>query len=296
MFKGNEKLRGLGELIKMDQVQIQEYFKCSQDKIHWCENYFHIISLDHGDILFKPHDYQKKAIICIDHNPDNLLNTIMMFPRQAGKTTLVSAYLLHEALFKDHQTIAIVANKYDTALEIMGRIRYACENLPLWMQSGVKEFNKGSIEFENGSKIICSVTTSTAISGKSINILYIDEMSKIPKNVANEFISSTFPVIASGKTTKIIITSTPKGLNSFYDFWKGAVNKKNDFYPMKIHWWDVPGRDEAWKEREIRKFGKQKFAQEYSCVNKNTIITVMDKKTGEIKDIKIEDLYNELKV
>ena len=232
-------------------------------------------------MLFKPHDYQKKALIGIDNNPDNLLHSILMFPRQAGKTTLVSAYLLHYALFNDFKTIAIVANKADTAIEIMSRIRYAYENLPLWMQCGVKEFNKGSIELENGSKIISSCTSSTAISGKSVSILYIDEMSKIPKNIANDFVSSTFPVIASGKTTKIIITSTPAGLNLFFDFWKGAINKKNDFYPMKINWWDVPGRDEEWKQKEIRKFGKQKFSQEYSCQFLGSSSTLVDPDTIE---------------
>lgn len=269
MFKGKENLRSEGERVEMTPELQKEWIRCAQDLIYFCENYFKIITLDEGPQLFIPYNYQKKALKVFVSNPNGLPHVIGLWPRQQGKTTVVSAYLLHYALFNDNVGCAILANKDETATEIMTRIKFAYENLPLWLQQGIKTngWNAKSIKLGNGSSLFSTTTSSGSISGKSISRLYIDEFSKIPEHVAQDFIASTWPVISSGKKTKIIITSTPKGLNHFYQFWKNAVDEKNNFFPMKVRWQDHPDRDKAWKKKTLQELNNNKilFNQEYLC-------------------------------
>jgi hypothetical protein len=186
-------------------------------------------------------------------------------PRQSGKSTTVVSYLLHYAIFNDNVNIAILANKASTARDLLGRLQLAYENLPKWMQQGVLIWNKGSLELENGSKIVAASTSASAVRGGSYNIVFLDEFAFVPNNVAEEFFSSVYPVISSGKSTKMIIVSTPHGMNHFYKIWHDAERKKNEYIPTEVHWSDVPGRDEEWKRQTIANTSDQQFAVEFEC-------------------------------
>ena len=191
-------------------------------------------------------------------------------PRQSGKSTTVTSYLLHYILFNQSMSVALLANKLTTARELLGRLKLAYEFLPLWLQQGVLEWNKGSIVLENGSKVLASSTSSSAIRGGSFNCILLDEFAYVPQNVAEEFFSSVYPTITSGKTTKVIITSTPNGLNMFYKIWMNANKQpneegKNEYCPMEVHWSDVPGRDEKWKKQTIANTSEEQFNTEFNC-------------------------------
>jgi hypothetical protein len=205
-------------------------------------------------------------------------------------TTTSMAYLLHQAITRPNITVAILANKGDTAAEVLDRIKFAYESLPWFIQVGVKTWNKKSVEFGNGSKIITAATSGSSIRGKSISVLYLDEFAHIDNDV--EFYTSTYPVISSGKSTQVIMTSTPKGLNLFYKIWTDAIEGRNNFKTLAYDWTVVPGRDEAWREETIANTSPVQFAQEFECVDGDTIVTVLDTLTNKEINIKISDLYN----
>ena len=169
-------------------------------------------------------------------------------PRQTGKSTTVVSYLLHYAVFNDNVNIGILANKAATARELLGRLQTAYENLPKWMQQGILSWNKGSLELENGSKILAASTSASAVRGMSFNIIFLDEFAFIPNHIADQFFASVYPTISSGKSTKVIIVSTPHGMNHFYRMWHDAERKKNEYVPTAVHWKEVPGRNAAWKK------------------------------------------------
>jgi hypothetical protein len=240
---------------------ISEYLKCSKDPIYFAEKYIQIVHVDHGLIPIKMYDYQKEIATAITDNRRVTVNT----SRQAGKTTTAVAIILHYVLFNDYKTVALLANKGDAAREILDRIKIAYEALPKWLQQGVIEWNKGSVEFENGCKVIAGSTSSSAIRGKSISFLYIDETAFVEN--WDEFFASVFPTISSGNTTKILFTSTPNGLNHFYKTCEGAREKRNGYVYIEVPWNRVPGRDEAWKRETLEgmDFDMQKFSQEFEC-------------------------------
>ena len=191
--------------------------------------------------------------------------TICKMPRQVGKTTGVVGYLLHKILFNENYNIAVLANKQVQAREILSRVQLAYEWLPKWLQQGIVEWNKGNIELENGSKILASATSSSAVRGQSYNLVYLDEFAFVPRNVQDAFFASVFPTITSGATSKLLITSTPNGMNLFYKIWMDSVNGNNDYARVDVHWSDVPGRDEAWKDLMIRSTSVDQFRQEFEC-------------------------------
>jgi hypothetical protein len=240
---------------------ISEYVKCANDPIYFAEKYIQIVHVDHGLIPIKMYDYQKEIATAITNNRRVTVNT----SRQAGKTTTAVAIILHYVLFNDYKTVALLANKGDAAREILDRIKIAYEALPKWLQQGVIEWNKGSVEFENGCKVIAGSTSSSAIRGKSISFLYIDETAFVEN--WDEFFASVFPTISSGNTTKILFTSTPNGLNHFYKTCEGAREKRNGYIYIEVPWNRVPGRDEAWKRETLEgmDFDLQKFSQEFEC-------------------------------
>jgi hypothetical protein len=217
---------------------------------------------------------------------------ICKMPRQVGKTTTVASILLHYVLFNENYSVAILANKLSQAREILGRIQMAFEHLPKWLQQGVVEWNKGYIELANGSKILASATSSSAIRGTSQNLIYLDEFAFVPNNMQEEFFMSVYPTISSGTTTKVVITSTPNGLNMFYKLWKDSEEDRNDYKRVDVHWSQVPGRDQTWKETTIRNTSEEQFRQEYDCVDGKTQITIRCKDTGRIKKVAIEDIIN----
>jgi len=211
-------------------------------------------------------------------------------------TTISTIFLLWYALFNKDKTVAIVAHKQEAAVDILKRIKMSITMLPIWLQQGLEDdgWNKKSVNFENGSRLIASATSAEALTSLMVNLLFLDEFAKVPAHVAEEFITSTYPVISSGKTCKIIMISTPKGLNHFYEFWAKAVReeRQNNFFPIRVGWWEVPDRDDAWKEEMIADIGPIRFAQEFQCPNYKAMITIRDTKTKKVKKVKISDLFD----
>lgn len=261
IYLGNKNLKNKDVKIQFTKEQIEEYIKCSKDIEYFCEKYVKIVTVDKGLQPFKPFDYQKKMFSTFEDSRF----TICKMPRQVGKTTGVVGYLLHKILFNENYNIAVLANKQVQAREILSRVQLAYEWLPKWLQQGIVEWNKGNIELENGSKILASATSSSAVRGQSYNLVYLDEFAFVPRNVQDAFFASVFPTITSGNTSKLLITSTPNGMNLFYKIWMDSVNENNDYARVDVHWSDVPGRDEAWKEQMIRSTSVDQFRQEFEC-------------------------------
>ena len=265
-YLGNSNLKAAGVSVNFTPEQIEEYIKCSQDPLYFVKNYVKIVSLDKGLVPFELYDYQEDMIRAVHENRF----VIGKMPRQTGKSTTVISYLLHYILFNQDMSVAILANKLSTARELLNRLKMAYEYLPMWLQQGVVEWNKGTIVLENGSKILASATSSSAVRGGSYNFIFLDEFAYVPQNVAEEFFSSVYPTITSGKTTKVMIISTPKGLNMFYRLWVNANKKpgedgKNEYFPIEVHWTAVPGRDAKWKQQTISNTSEQQFRTEFEC-------------------------------
>ena len=260
-YLGNVNLKRKGVTIEWTEEMVQEFVKCAKDPIYFAEKYIQIVHVDHGLIPIECYDYQKEII----EKTTNNRRVCVVTSRQAGKTTTAVCLILHYILFNDHKLVALLANKGDAAREILDRIKTAYEALPKWLQQGVIEWNKGSVEFENGSKIIAAATSSSAIRGKSVSFLYIDETAFVEN--WDEFFASVFPTISSGTSTKILLTSTPNGLNHFYKTCEGAKAGKNGYEFVQVLWTDVPGRDEKWREETLAAmdFDTEKFAQEMEC-------------------------------
>ena len=260
-YLGNPNLKKVNTPVEFTKEQILEFQKCEKDPIYFMENYMKIVSLDEGLVPFKMYDFQNHIVRTIHDNRF----TICKLPRQSGKSTTTVSYLLHFALFNPNSNIAILANKSSTARDILGRVQLAYENLPKWLQQGVINWNKGNIELENKSTIVAAATSSSAIRGGSYNIIFLDEFAFVPANIAEMFFSSVYPTISSGTKTKMIIVSTPHGMNMYYKLWIDAINKQNDYVPIEVHWSEVPGRDEKWKEDTIRNTSPEQFQQEFEC-------------------------------
>ena len=260
-YKGNPNLKAENVQVEFTENQVIEFLKCKEDPVYFALKYIRIVSLDEGLIPFEMYDFQKELIQNFHEKRFN----IAKLPRQTGKSTTVVSYLLHYALFNDNIRIAILANKAETARELLQRLQLSYENLPKWLQQGVGSWNKGSLELENGSKIIAASTSSSAVRGNSFNIIFLDEFAFIPNHIAEQFFSSVYPTISSGKTTKVIIISTPNGMNMFYKLWHDAERGKNDYTPLEVHWSAVPGRDAKWKEETIRNTSQRQFTQEFEC-------------------------------
>ena len=260
-YKGNPLLKQRGVQLDFTKEQVKEVIKCSQDPEYFLSNYIKVISLDDGIVPFHPYPFQQKLIDSFHNNRF----TICKLPRQSGKSVTVTAYLIHQAIFRDNINIAILANKRETSFELMAKLQTSYENLPKWLQQGVLAWNKGSIELENGSRITASSTSSSAVRGFSYNIVMLDEFAFVPTNIADEFFSSVYPTISSGKSTKVIMVSTPNGMNHFYKLWNDAERGRNSYNAIEAHWSEVPGRDEKWKEETIANTSEQQFQQEFEC-------------------------------
>ena len=260
-YNGNPNLKQIGAVISYTKEQVNEIIKCTQDPIYFIENFCQIVSLDRGLIPFKLYECQKEKVNTILNNR----KVILMEGRQQGKTITSAACILWYTLFQENKTVAILANKSSAAREVLSRYELMYEMLPIWMQQGVKTFNKGDIELENGSKVFTAATSSSGIRGKSVNWLYIDEAAIIPNNVAEDFFTSVYPTISAGQTTKILLTSTPLGYNHFWKFWNEAEQGLNGFVPMFIPYNRIPGRDEKWANEQRSMLGELKFNQEVLC-------------------------------
>ena len=260
-YLGNPNLKKAHTSSRFTKKQIKEVMSCLESPKYFIENYLKIVTIDKGLVPFEMYDFQRKMV---DTFHDNRF-TICKLPRQSGKSTIIVSYLLHYVLFNDNVNVAILANKSSTARDLLGRLQLAYEHLPKWMQQGVLNWNKGSLELENGSRIVAASTSSSAVRGSTFNIIFLDEFAYVPNNIAEEFFSSVYPTISSGKSSKVMIVSTPHGMNMFYKMWVDATNKNNNFVPVEVHWSEVPGRDEKWKEETIKNTSEAQFQTEFEC-------------------------------
>ena len=282
-YLGNPNLKKGHTPSRFSKKQIQEVLKCMDDPKYFISNYLKIVTIDKGLVPFEMYPFQEKMVDTFHNNRF----TICKLPRQSGKSTIIVSYLLHYVLFNDNVNVAILANKSSTARDLLGRLQLAYEHLPKWMQQGVLNWNKGSIELENGSKIVAASTSSSAVRGSTFNIIFLDEFAYVPNNIAEEFFSSVYPTISSGQSSKVMIVSTPHGMNMFYKMWMDAVNKKNDYVPTEVHWSEVPGRDEEWKEQTIRNTSIEQFQTEFECEFLGSVDTLIN--PTKIKSMAVVD-------
>jgi hypothetical protein len=272
IYLGNPNLKRANTQIQFTEEQIIEFLKCKEDPVYFAKNYIKIVSLDHGLVPFEMYPFQEKLVRNFHENRFN----ICKMPRQTGKSTTCVSYLLHYAVFNDNVNIAILANKASTARDLLGRLQLAYENLPKWMQQGIISWNKGSLELENGSKISSNSTSSSAVRGGSYNVIFLDEFAFIPNHIADDFFASVYPTISSGQSTKVIIVSTPRGMNHFYRMWHDSERGKNEYVPTDVHWSEVPGRDAKWKEQTIANTSEQQFKVEFECEFLGSVDTLIN--------------------
>ena len=259
VYLGNPNLKKANTKIEFTEEQVFEFIKCKEDPVYFARNYIKIVNVDEGLVSFEMWPFQEKLITRFHQNRFN----ICMMPRQTGKSTTSVSYLLDYLVFNDNVNIGILTNKASTARDLLARLATAYENLPKWMQQGVLGWNKGNIELENGSKILAASTSAAAVRGMTFNIIFLDEFAFVPNHIADDFFSSVYPTISSGKSTKIIIVSTPKGMNHFYRMWHDAEKGKNGYVPTEVHWSEVPGRDDKWKAQTIANTSEEQFRVEF---------------------------------
>jgi hypothetical protein len=289
-YLGNSRLKKVGVEISYTEEQVVEIAKCAEDPVYFIRNYVKIVNVDRGLVPFDMWDFQEDMVRTFHDNRF----CIAKLSRQVGKTTTTVGYMLWSALFNEDYVIGILANKLQLAQDILAKIQKAYEYLPSWLQQGVINWNKRSIELENGSKIFAYATSAAGVRGGSFNLIFLDEFAFVPHNMAVDFFTSTYPVISSGKSSKVIIVSTPNGLNLFYKMWTDAIENRSNYKTIESHWSVVPGRDEKWKEETIRNTSEEQFRQEFECVDGNTIIEIYDKETKEEYRVRIKDFYDDL--
>ena len=261
IYLGNPNLKRSNVAQDFTKEQVQEYIKCSRNPAYFIREYVQIVSLDEGLVPFDMYPFQEEMVNKFHENRFN----IAKLPRQSGKSTIVTSYLLWYVLFNEEVNVAILANKAATSREMLGRLQKSYEHLPKWLQQGVVNWNRGSLELENGSKIMAASTSSSAVRGMSFNVIFLDEFAFVPTHIADEFFSSVYPTISSGQKTKVIIISTPHGMNMFYKLWHDSERGKNEYVNTEVHWSEIPGRDAKWKEQTIRNTSEQQFKVEFEC-------------------------------
>lgn len=258
-YLGNPNVKAPHSNLEYTPEQLREYKKCMEDPIYFAETYVKIMSVDFGAIPFTLYGFQKEMVETFKNNRFS----ICKLPRQCGKSTTSVAFILWYVLFNSGKNVGILANKGELAQELLGRLQLAYESLPFWLQQGVDTYNKRSIALENGSRIIATSSSGSAARGMSFSLLFLDEFAFVPPHDAEDFFRSVYPTISSGSDTKMIVVSTPKGMNHFYKMWMEAQEKRSAFKPIEINWWDVPGRDENWKQQQIANTSEDQFRQEF---------------------------------
>ena len=286
IYLGNPNLKKANVPTNFTPKQVKEFIKCSKDPVYFIRKYIKIVSLDEGVIPFNMYDFQEEMV---DRFHENRFN-IAKLPRQSGKSTVVTSYLLWYVIFNDNVNVAILANKAPTAREMLGRLQLSYENLPKWMQQGIVGWNKGSVELENGSRLLASSTSASAVRGMSFNIIFLDEFAFVPNNIAEQFFASVYPTISSGKNTKVIIISTPHGMNMYYKIWHDAERKKNEYITTDVHWSQVPGRDADWKEQTIANTSEAQFRVEFECEFLGSVDTLIS--ASKLRLMVYEDAIN----
>jgi len=271
-YLGNPNLKGIGVSVDWTPESVEEYKKCMESPLYFIKNYVQIVNVDRGLVPFDMWDFQEDMI---NHFHDERF-VICKMPRQTGKSTTIISYLLHFVLFNPEVNVAILANKGAVARELLSRLQLAYEHLPKFLQQGVTVWNKGNIELENGSKILASATSGSAVRGSSFNIIFLDEFAHVPNTIAESFFTSVYPTISSGETTKVFIVSTPLGMNLFYKMWIDAEEKRNNYVPIEVHYTQVPGRDEKWRQETIKNTSEVQFNQEFLCEFLGSTHTLID--------------------
>lgn len=288
-YQGNPNLKRAGIKVEWTPELIEEWLKCAKDPVYFIETYMKIIHIDEGLVSFKLRDYQLEMLDAMVNNRYTIIGTA----RQAGKSTTTCGYILWYIIFNPEKTVALLANKAETAREILGKVQLAYQHLPKWIQHGIVEWNKGSVVLENGSRVLATATSSDNIRGFTVNLLFIDEAAHIEN--WEDFFASVFPTISSGLSSKVVLVSTPKGLNHFYKIWIDSIEGRNTYKRVMVTYDKIPGRDETWKNETLAAMGfdQDKFAQEH-CIRGDVTITIRDTETGEILTLPIEKLYNTL--
>jgi hypothetical protein len=258
-YDGNVLIKKSGVLIEYEHWQIEEIAKCATDIEYFASNYVYVVDPDQGKILITLRDYQKKLL---NHLFKNRFS-VLLASRQIGKSLCASIFMLHYVLFNKDKKAVILANKAVISKEIFQKIRTAYEKLPFWLQIGVVEWQKTTCRLENGSGISSEATTAEGLRGITANCILLDEFAFIDRNIADEFFASMYPTISASKESKIIIVSTPNGLNLFHELWSKAIRGKNSFAPLRVDYHEVEGRDENWKDETIKNIGLRRFNQEY---------------------------------
>ena len=258
-YLGNPNVKAPHSNLEYTPEQLREYKKCMEDPIYFAETYVKIMSVDFGTIPFTLYGFQKGMV---NSFKDNRFS-ICKLPRQCGKSTTSVAFILWYVLFNQGKNVGILANKGELAQELLGRLQLAYESLPFWLQQGVETYNKRSINLENGSRIVATSSSGSAARGMSFSLLFLDEFAFVPPHDAEDFFRSVYPTISSGSDTKMIVVSTPKGMNHFYKMWMEAQEQRSAFKPIEINWWDVPGRDDDWKQQQIANTSEDQFRQEF---------------------------------
>ena len=271
-YLGNPNLKGVGVSVDWTPEAVEEYKKCTESPLYFIKNYVQIVNVDRGLVKFDMWDFQEDMV---NHFHDERF-VICKMPRQTGKSTTIISYLLHYILFNSEVNVAVLANKGAVARELLSRLQLAYEHLPKFLQQGVTVWNKGNIELENGSKILASATSGSAVRGSSFNIIFLDEFAHVPNTIAESFFTSVYPTISSGETTKVFIVSTPLGMNLFYKMWIDAEEKRNNYVPIEVHYTQVPGRDEKWKLETIKNTSESQFNQEFLCEFLGSTRTLID--------------------
>ena len=278
-FQGNPLVKKVGAQIQFTKEQVEEYVKCAQDPFYFIEKYMKIVTIDSGVQVIKLYDFQREMI----NKFVNEKFILAKCARQSGKTIGVESFILWSILFKDNYRVGMFANKFDTSKKILKEIKYSYEQLPMWLQQGVVTWNKHSIELENGSSITSSSTSGDAGRSRTYNLVFLDEFAFVPDYVAADFFTAVYPTISSGKNTKVIIISTPNGLNFFYRMWVEAQEGRSNYKLFEANWRAVPSRDDAWASETLANVGEKAFQQEYECDflgSSNTLIS-----TTKIKEM-----------
>ncbi len=283
IYLGNPNLKKANVAQSFAPEEVEEFIKCSKDPVYFIRKYIKIVSLDEGLVPFNLYDFQEDMV---QKFHDDRFN-IAKLPRQSGKSTVVTSYLLWYVLFNDNVNVAILANKAATAREMLGRLQLSYENLPKWLQQGILQWNRGSLELENGSKILAASTSASAVRGMSFNVIFLDEFAFIPTHIADQFFSSVYPTISSGKSTKVIIISTPHGMNMFYKLWHDAERGKNEYTTTEVHWSQVPGRDAEWKAQTIANTSEEQFKVEFECEFLGSVDTLIS--AAKLRTLVYED-------
>lgn len=288
IVRGNPNVKSVGVEIQYTPEQIKEYVKCARNPVYFIESYCKVVSLDRGIVPFKMFDYQKRIVDTV-HNHRFTIGKLF---RQSGKSTIMAAYILWYVSFNANKTACILGNKQAIAAEILSRVQYMHELLPNWLKQGVSVWNRLSVNFENGSKVFCASSSASSVRGHSINLLMLDEFAFLPNDKADEFMASVFPTLSSSKDSKIIIISTPNGMNHFAKIWLEAEEGKNNFVTVEGKWQEA--RDQEWADNMFKLLGKTRFNAEILCVSPETKVTVFDKIEQREKEISIGELYSEL--